>query len=347
MARGCASARTSAGADPGPACYRRGGPLTVTDANVCVGKIQPAHFPAIFGPDGDQPLDADVVRSESSPRWPSEIARATGTARIAAAGGRGLPADRRRQHGERDQAGLGAEGPRRQRASRCSASAAPAASTPAWSPTRWAWRRCSSIPYAGVLSAYGMGLADQTVMSEQAVEMPLGRRRRCRNWRTLADQLAADAEAALAEQGADADRITTARSLHLRYAGTEAALIVASARSATRSSRTSPRRIAPASASPRRSARWWWKRSRSKRLAAGEAVAEDAVAAGARNRRAGRRSTRVRDVHRRRRARRAGVRAHRAAGRRPHRRAGAGPRGQRDHRGRARLDRRGHARWTT
>ena len=45
----------SAGADPGPACYRRGGPLTVTDANVCVGKIQARHFPAIFGPGADMP----------------------------------------------------------------------------------------------------------------------------------------------------------------------------------------------------------------------------------------------------------------------------------------------------
>src|SRR5919202_2210415 len=53
----------SAGADPGPACYRRGGPLTVTDANVCVGKIQPAHFPAIFGSEGNQPLDVDAVRT--------------------------------------------------------------------------------------------------------------------------------------------------------------------------------------------------------------------------------------------------------------------------------------------
>ena len=51
----------SAGADPGPACYRRGGPLTVTDANVLLGRIQPAHFPAVFGPGGDRPLDAAVV----------------------------------------------------------------------------------------------------------------------------------------------------------------------------------------------------------------------------------------------------------------------------------------------
>ncbi|MCE0447156.1 hypothetical protein LT493_30535 [Streptomyces tricolor] len=52
----------SAGAAPGPACYRAGGPLTVTDANVMLGRIHPAHFPAVFGPGGDQPLDADLVR---------------------------------------------------------------------------------------------------------------------------------------------------------------------------------------------------------------------------------------------------------------------------------------------
>ena len=51
----------SAGAHPGPLCYRHGGPLTVTDANLLLGKIQPAHFPAIFGPDGRQPLDAEAV----------------------------------------------------------------------------------------------------------------------------------------------------------------------------------------------------------------------------------------------------------------------------------------------
>ena len=56
----------SAGADPGPASYRRGGPLTVTDANVMLGKIQPEYFPKVFGPDGDQPLDADVVRKPGS-----------------------------------------------------------------------------------------------------------------------------------------------------------------------------------------------------------------------------------------------------------------------------------------
>jgi 5-oxoprolinase (ATP-hydrolysing) len=54
----------SAGANPGPASYRRGGPLTVTDCNVLLGKLQPSQFPSVFGPDADQPLDADVVRQK-------------------------------------------------------------------------------------------------------------------------------------------------------------------------------------------------------------------------------------------------------------------------------------------
>src|SRR5208337_5311663 len=53
----------SAGADPGPACYRRGGPLTVTDANVLLGRIQPDYFPKVFGPRGDAPLDAEITKT--------------------------------------------------------------------------------------------------------------------------------------------------------------------------------------------------------------------------------------------------------------------------------------------
>src|SRR5690349_16276754 len=56
----------SAGANPGPASYRRGGPLAVTDANVMLGKIQPKYFPRVFGPGGSEPLDAEVVKNEFS-----------------------------------------------------------------------------------------------------------------------------------------------------------------------------------------------------------------------------------------------------------------------------------------
>ena len=53
----------SAGANPGPACYRRGGPLAVTDANLMVGKLLPDFFPKVFGPGADQPLDAELVKA--------------------------------------------------------------------------------------------------------------------------------------------------------------------------------------------------------------------------------------------------------------------------------------------
>ena len=70
----------SAGANPGPACYRRGGPLAVTDANVMLGKIQPRFFPAVFGPGGDLPLDAEVVRARFA-ALAEEIRQATGDRR--------------------------------------------------------------------------------------------------------------------------------------------------------------------------------------------------------------------------------------------------------------------------
>lgn len=67
----------SAGADPGPTCYRRGGPLTVTDCNVMLGKLSPDHFPAVFGPNGDQPLDKEAVRLKFDD-LAIEIARSSG-----------------------------------------------------------------------------------------------------------------------------------------------------------------------------------------------------------------------------------------------------------------------------
>jgi 5-oxoprolinase (ATP-hydrolysing) len=62
---------------PGPAAYRRGGPLTVTDANIMLGRIQASHFPAVFGPGGDQPLDTAVVAAKFA-ALAAEIGAATG-----------------------------------------------------------------------------------------------------------------------------------------------------------------------------------------------------------------------------------------------------------------------------
>ena len=104
----------SAGANPGPACYRRGGPLTVTDCNVMLGKIQPAFFPHVFGPRGDEPLDAAWC-ARSSPRSPGRSGAPPATPQTPEAGRRRVPAHRRGEHGQRDQVDLGAARPRRDR----------------------------------------------------------------------------------------------------------------------------------------------------------------------------------------------------------------------------------------
>ena len=102
----------SAGANPGPASYRRGGPLTVTDCNVMVGKLQPSVFPPVFGPNGDEPLDAEVVRVKFA-ALADEVEAATGKRLTPRSHRRGLPRHRRRQHGQRHQAGLRGAGLRR------------------------------------------------------------------------------------------------------------------------------------------------------------------------------------------------------------------------------------------
>jgi 5-oxoprolinase (ATP-hydrolysing) len=104
----------SAGANPGPACYRRGGPLAVTDANVMLGRIQPAHFPKVFGPAADAALDRDVVVAKFT-SLATEISVATGRPTTPEQVAEGRAADRRLAHGQRDQAHLGRARARRHR----------------------------------------------------------------------------------------------------------------------------------------------------------------------------------------------------------------------------------------
>jgi 5-oxoprolinase (ATP-hydrolysing) len=212
----------SAGANPGPACYRRGGPLTVTDANVMVGKIQPAWFPKVFGPKGDEPLDRDVVTAKFV-SLADEIARATGTRRtpeqvaegfidiavgamanaikkISVARGYDVTAYTLQCFG-------GAGG---QHACRVA--------------DMLGMRRVFVHPLAGVLSAYGMGLADQSVIREVALEQPLAAGMETVN-RQL-DALAAQAAAELERQGVERARVGVHRRVHLRYEGTDSALVV-------------------------------------------------------------------------------------------------------------------------
>ncbi|WP_159994373.1 hydantoinase B/oxoprolinase family protein [Roseomonas sp. 18066] len=214
----------SAGAVPGPACYRRGGPLTVTDANVMVGKIQPAHFPPIFGAGGDAPLDDAVVRAKFEV-LAAEIAAATGQPaqdpravaegflRIAVANMAQAIKQVSIQKGH-DPAGhalacFGGAGGQHA----CLVADALGMET------------VFIHPFAGVLSAYGMGLADQSVIQEAAIEAPLA----AEGMPALAQKVAELTEAgraALLAQGAEASRLSAAPRLHLRYAGTDSFLAI-------------------------------------------------------------------------------------------------------------------------
>ena len=213
----------SAGANPGPACYRRGGPLAVTDANVCVGKIQPKHFPAIFGPGGDEPLDADVVRAKFA-ALAEEINKATGQSRSPQQVAEGfLQIAVANMANAIKQVSVQKGHDVTRFALQCFGGAG--GQHACLVADALGMETVFIHPFAGVLSAYGMGLADQTVMREQAVETPLTADA-MPDLEALADRLSVDAGAALANQGADLANISMASSLHLRYAGTEAALIV-------------------------------------------------------------------------------------------------------------------------
>ena len=201
----------SAGAVPGPACYRRGGPLTVTDANVMVGKIQPAHFPALFGPGGAEPLDGAVVRDRFAALGPGAAARAVGAGVRRVAGGTMGPAIK--------QVSLQKGHDPARFALQCFGGAG--GQHACLVADELGMDTILVHPFAGVLSAYGMGLADQAALREQAVETPLGD---LAPLQALADALAADAAAALAAQGAHPAAMCVERRLHLRYAGTQAAL---------------------------------------------------------------------------------------------------------------------------
>ena len=213
----------SAGANPGPACYRRGGPLTVTDGNVMLGKLQPDFFPAVFGPGADQPLDAaDVLEKFETLR--AEIQAATGDERSV------------------EQV---AEGFLQIAVNNMAAAIRKISVQRGHDVTRYALNCFGGAggqhaclvadalgiqtvlihPRAGVLSAYGMGLADVIALRE----FPLGE---ALNADLLARLQQAEQKATklavgeLAEQGHEPDRICTRAQLHLKYAGTDTTLLV-------------------------------------------------------------------------------------------------------------------------
>ena len=213
----------SAGANPGPASYRRGGPLAVTDANVMLGKIQPAYFPQVFGATADQALDHDgvvarfvalaaQVRAETGrDATPETLAEgflqiavqnmANAIKRISVARGYDVT-----QYTLQCFGGAGGQ-------HACLVADA------------LGMQRVFVHPLAGVLSAYGMGLADQIAMREASVELPLDEAGLAAAEARLAG-LGDAAREELASQGVPRAQVELRPHVHVRYQGTDTALVV-------------------------------------------------------------------------------------------------------------------------
>jgi 5-oxoprolinase (ATP-hydrolysing) len=213
----------SAGAHPGPASYGNGGPLTVTDANVCLGKLHPEHFPAIFGPDGNRMLDVETVRREFAD-MARRIATATGALRDPREVAEGfLRIAVANMANAIKQVSVAKGHEARRFVLQCFGGAG--GQHACLVAEALGMRTVFIHPLAGVLSAYGMGLADQGVLREQAVERDLDPASLA-DIEVLARTMGEVARGELVAQGNPADGIRIETSLHLRYAGTEAALPV-------------------------------------------------------------------------------------------------------------------------
>ncbi len=213
----------SAGAHPGPASYRRGGPLAVTDANVLLGRIQPDHFPKVFGPTGTESLDGDRVRqrfgelaqqvSASTGRETSAEALAQGYLRIAVQNmanaikrisvARGYDVT---QYTLQCFGGAGGQ-------HACLVADA------------LGIEQVFVHPLAGVLSAYGMGLADQIAMRESSIERLLDEAGLAAAEQAVAAR-GAPARSEIESQGVAAGTVVVKRQVHVRYQGTDTALVL-------------------------------------------------------------------------------------------------------------------------
>jgi 5-oxoprolinase (ATP-hydrolysing) len=210
----------SAGANPGPTCYRRGGPLALTDANVMVGKLTPDFFPRIFGPRQDQPLDAAAVRAGFTAlakqigggRTPESVA--DGFIKIAVENmanaikkisvQRGYDVTR---YALNCFGGAGGQ-------HACLVADALGMTT------------VLLHPLSSLLSAYGMGLADIRSVRQQAIEAPFGPAALA-TLNAEAERLARAAAAEIAAQGVAAAKVKVHVRAHIRYSGTDTALVVA------------------------------------------------------------------------------------------------------------------------
>ncbi len=213
----------SAGADPGPACYGNGGPLCVTDCNVMLGKIQPAHFPRVFGPNAEAPLDAAIVRRKFA-ELADEIAAATGrrmTPEQVAEGFLEIAIENMANAIKKISVQRGYDVAEYTLCCFGGAGAQHACGVA----DALGMKRIFLHPHAGVLSAYGMGLADLRQIRERSIEQPLDAAL-LQSLEAGRLALIAAGEQALREQGADGV-IESETRLHLHYAGSDSSLAVA------------------------------------------------------------------------------------------------------------------------
>ncbi len=214
----------SAGADPGPACYRRGGPLTITDCNVMLGKLQPDCFPSLFGPTGDQPLDSGVVRARfealavevAAAGLPATNPQALAEGFLAIAVDSMANAIKKisvaQGHDVADYVLACFGGAAGQHA--CLVADA------------LGMRHVMVHPLAGVLSAYGIGLADQRILRQRAVEAPLDAASLAAASAEM-DRLQQDCRTEVETDGFDLAAAHFRRSLLVRYSGSDTVLHVA------------------------------------------------------------------------------------------------------------------------
>jgi 5-oxoprolinase (ATP-hydrolysing) len=213
----------SAGADPGPASYRREGPLTITDCNLMTGKLQAEIFPAVFGPRGDQPLDADVVR-EKFDALADEVAALTGRRlepMTIAEGFLTIAVDNMANAIKQVSIARGYDVSSYTLACFGGAGGQHACLVA----DALGMTRIMIHPLAGVLSAYGMGLADTRLMKQSMVEAPLDASLVTRLGE-LVSELTRSGQAELANQHVSASRVRIEARAHIKYRGSDTALEV-------------------------------------------------------------------------------------------------------------------------
>src|SRR5690349_11689889 len=208
----------SAGANPGPKCYRRNGPLAVTDANVMVGKLIPDFFPKIFGPSQNLPLDAHAVRmaftdlaQQVGGRKPEDVA--DGFIKIAVENMANAIKKISVQRGyDITHYALNCFGGAGGQHACLVADAL-------------GMTRVLIHPFSSLLSAYGMGLADIRATREQAIELPFGGKA-LKAIARVGKSLGKATKQEVEGQGVPAGKIKVFVRAHIRYAGTDTPLVV-------------------------------------------------------------------------------------------------------------------------